>query len=229
MPIQKVNKSSVSTQVFEQMKAQLLEGAWKPGDKLPSENELALLFGVSRITVRNAIQKLAALELVETRFGEGTFVKKKHTGTAFQQLIPAAYLNDNSLEEILTFRKIVEGPVCRLACQRASKEDIEKLEQIYEDMLKSKEDLKQFAAYDYAFHQQLAKTASNSIFVQIYHIVNDVMMATFDSVVNRRGNQAGLYYHRLILDAIKEHDCEKAEQVMNRHMAEMYDTYFNKT
>ena len=73
MAIKKVVKSSVSQQVFDQLREQILSGSWKPGQKLPSENELAAQFGVSRVTVRNALQKLSGLGLLETRFGEGSF------------------------------------------------------------------------------------------------------------------------------------------------------------
>ena len=59
MSIKKVVKSSVSQQVFDQLREQILSGGWKPGDKLPSENELAAQFGVSRVTVRNALQRLS--------------------------------------------------------------------------------------------------------------------------------------------------------------------------
>ena len=71
-----VKKSSASDQVFEQLKDNLIQGTWKPGEKLASENELASLFGVSRITIRQALSRLAALGLVETRLGEGSFVEK---------------------------------------------------------------------------------------------------------------------------------------------------------
>ena len=58
--------------MFDQLREQILSGGWKPGDKLPSENELAAQFGVSRVTVRNALQRLSGLGLLETRFGEGS-------------------------------------------------------------------------------------------------------------------------------------------------------------
>lgn len=74
MPIQKIVRSSISQQVFDQLRSQLEQGVWKPGDKLPSENELAAQFGVSRVTIRNALQRLCGQGLLETRFGEGSFV-----------------------------------------------------------------------------------------------------------------------------------------------------------
>ena len=66
--------------MFEQLKDNLIQGTWKPGEKLASENELASLFGVSRITIRQALSRLAALGLVETRLGEGSFVAEQSPG-----------------------------------------------------------------------------------------------------------------------------------------------------
>ena len=124
MAIQKISRDSISDQVFVPMKEQILEGEWKPGEKIPSENELARQFGVSRVTVRNALQKLSALELLETRFGEGSFVRSPDAASVMSPLIPAAYLNDNGMEEILQLRRMIEGPVCGEACRRASEEDV---------------------------------------------------------------------------------------------------------
>ena len=77
VPIKKVN---VGQMVFDQMQELLIRGEWKPGDRLPSENELAEMFNVSRITIRQALQKLSVLGLVETRFGEGSVVKTFDVG-----------------------------------------------------------------------------------------------------------------------------------------------------
>ena len=60
MAIQKISRASIGDQVYQQMKDQIVNGEWKAGDRLPSENELAEQFGVSRVTVRGALQKLAA-------------------------------------------------------------------------------------------------------------------------------------------------------------------------
>ena len=74
MAIQKISRASIGDQVYQQMKDQIVNGEWKAGDRLPSENELAEQFGVSRVTVRGALQKLAALGLIETKLGDGSYV-----------------------------------------------------------------------------------------------------------------------------------------------------------
>ena len=227
MAIQKISRDSISDQVFVQMKEQILEGEWKPGEKIPSENELARQFGVSRVTVRNALQKLSALELLETRFGEGSFVRSPDAASVMSPLIPAAYLNDNGMEEILQLRRMIEGPVCGEACRRASEEDVKELESLFQKMEATKDYLPEFARFDYLFHIKMARIAGNSIIMRIYDIMNEVMKCSFEKVVQARGNRAGLYYHGRIVDGFERKDDEAAEKIMDEHMKELYESFFN--
>ena len=157
MAIQKVVKSSVSQQVFDQLRQQILSGSWKPGDKLPSENELAAQFGVSRVTVRNALQKLSGLGLLETRFGEGSFIRGPESGAALNQLVPMLYLGRETLRDILTFRRMVEGPICEIACRRATDGEIAQLRELLGQMERAEADLAAFAKLDSEFHCMLAR------------------------------------------------------------------------
>ena len=71
MAIQAIERKKVSDEVFEQIKGMIVSGNWKPGDKLPSEKELTELFGVSRVTIREALKKLASYNIIETSQGRG--------------------------------------------------------------------------------------------------------------------------------------------------------------
>ncbi len=227
MAIRKITRQSVSDQVFEQLKEQLLMNEWRRGEKLPSENELATSFDVSRVTVRHALQKLTALGLIETKLGEGSFVRDVQPGISMNQLIPMAYLNENSLQEIIEFRRVIEGKVAELAAMKATSEDIEKLEKAFATMEQVKEDLQQFSEADLNFHLTVADIAKNSIILQIYHIINDVLRKAFSEIVLKRGNRAGLYYHKLLLEAIKSGDATKARRIMDEHMEDLYDSFQN--
>ena len=91
MEIRPIERTNVGEQVFDQLKQLLIEGTWTPGQRLPSENELANMLHVSRVTVRQALQKLSALDLIETRLGEGSFVKKIDVGSNMNALIPVMF------------------------------------------------------------------------------------------------------------------------------------------
>lgn len=101
MEIRPIERTNVGEQVFDQLKQLLIEGTWTPGQRLPSENELANMLHVSRVTVRQALQKLSALDLIETRLGEGSFVKKIDVGSNMNALIPVMYMGEQSLQQVL--------------------------------------------------------------------------------------------------------------------------------
>lgn len=225
MAINKVIRQNISDIILQQMKEQILNGDWKPGEKIPSENELTKVFGVSRISVRQALQKLTAVGLIETRVGEGSFVKKLNPGITMNNLIPALYLGPDSLKEVLEFRKVMEGRVAELACSKAGPDDIENLEKIYCNMKRDKDNLEKFSQEDYKFHITLGIITNNSIIIQLYTIIQEQLNIAFKKIVTVRGNKAGLYYHRLILDAMKEKDCEKVKKIMDEHMEDLFHAF----
>ena len=134
MRIAPIVKTKISDQVFEQMKQQMLRGEWKPGEKLPSENQLAEAFGVSRVTIRHALQKLTVLGLIQTTLGEGSFVKEAQLGVFINPMIPMAYLKERNTLEVLDFRYLVEIETTGMAVQRATDKDIRILKDLLIEM-----------------------------------------------------------------------------------------------
>ena len=220
--IKKVVKSSVSQQVFDQLREQILSGGWKPGDKLPSENELAAQFGVSRVTVRNALQKLSGLGLLETRFGEGSFIRGPEAGAALNQLVPMLYLGRETLRDILTFRRMVEGPICEIACRRATDGEIAQLSALVEQMERAGADVAAFAQLDSAFHCQLARLTRSSMMQQIYQIIDDAMQSACRQNMRRQSVQAALRWYKEILAAMQARDSARARQAMEQSLAQSF-------
>ena len=98
MAIQAIERKKVSDEVFEQIKAMIASGNWKPGDKLPSEKELTELFGVSRVTIREALKKLASYNIIETSQGRGSFIRNMEGVSLFDNIMLSVYVN--SAEEV---------------------------------------------------------------------------------------------------------------------------------
>lgn len=218
MALHAIKRTNISEQVFNQMKQQLLEGAWVAGQKLPSENELAEAFGVSRITVRQALQKLTVLGLTETRLGEGSFVKEFTPGTYMNAMIPAMYLSSSSVEEVLEFRLITEVETAGIAAMKATEQDIQKLSRSLKRMEASRDDINRYTQEDFRFHMILAETTGNSLVVRLMELLTDILEATIQNVTKTIGDEIGLKYHRLILDAVINHDYEKAKSAMHDHV-----------
>lgn len=218
MAIKPIKKSNISNQVFEQIKAEIANGVWKPGSRIPSENEFVKMFNVSRITVRNALQRLIALELLEIRQGDGTFVREFSADMYMNSLMPMLFLENTEILHVLEFRKIIEVETGALAVERATEEDIKKLEEIYDKMEKCKGDNEAFAIEDLNFHMALAESTKNSLVIKVNYIVKDILSVSMIEIVRNLGVTDGLYYHKLIIEAIKERNIEKVKKTLKDHI-----------
>lgn len=220
MAIKPIKRVNVGEQVYRQLKELLINGEWAPGDRIPSENELADKFGVSRITVRQALQKLNALGLLETRLGEGSFVKVLDVGDSMNALIPTMYLGENMALQVFEFREIIETECARLAAKRATPEDIEGLKDILERMIQCKEslDLKGFGRADLDFHFKVAQITKNVMIIKTNSILRDVLENSMEEVIDKMGCENGILYHTQIVQAIEEHDEKMAMHTMREHI-----------
>lgn len=225
MEIKPVKKISISEQIFEQLKEKIIRGEFKPNDKLPSENELCRLFKVSRTTIRQALINLQVLGLIETRNGEGSFVKEFDSAIMLNSLIPSSFLNTKSLKEIIEFRQFVEPSVAFLACKKVSNEGINALKKIYNSMVSNKDNLEEFSKLDYEFHMEIAKICQNSYVIKLYEIIHDILLSAFQDIVSKRGNEAGLKYHGLLLESFIKKDASKTKEYMQQHMDDLFEAY----
>lgn len=220
MGIKPIKKVNVGQMVFDQMQEQLIRGEWKPGDKLPSENELAEMFNVSRITIRQALQKLSVLGMIETRFGEGSFVKKVDVGENMNALVPMMYLNKKSSFQVFEFREIIDAEAAGLAAERANEQDICELEQILKEMKAAydKGDTKGFGQKDLEFHFKVTQITGNSLLIQTNIILRRILEISMEDVIDKMGCEPAIYFHGKILDSIKKKDRDSAMQLMREHI-----------
>ena len=220
MEIKPIEKDNVGDKVFEQLRDLLIEGKWKQGDKLPSENEMAKLFHVSRITVREALHKLSVLGLIETRLGEGSFVRKIEVSENMNALIPFLYLDNISNLQVFEFREIIDTEAAGLAAERADENELCQLEAIINDMKSSSErkDYKEFAKLDLDFHLKISQFSKNPLLYQTNNILRQVLKISMKDVINKMGCKPALRYHRLILDAMEKRDRDEAKRLMREHI-----------
>ncbi len=218
MKIQPVKKINISDQVYEQLKEQLINGVWKPGDKIPSENELVALFNVSRVTVRQALSKLITLGLLETKLGEGTFVKEITPGVYMKEMIPYIYLNKDSFREVLEFRLVIEVETAGIAAEKITEKDIARLEKCLNRMIEFKDELEKYVHEDLHFHMIIAKSTKNSLIIQVNNIVREIIRETIKNVTEEIGIEVGLKYHKLLIDSFKQRDAEMAKKMMREHL-----------
>ena len=175
MALQKIEKQNVGDMVFEQLKDSIMAGEWKPGEKMPSENELVSILGVSRISVRSALQRLSGLGLIESRRGEGTFVRKFYSTDGLKAVIPVIAMTAHDRSSLFEFRRIIEVEAAALAAERADDKILHGMEDSLEGML----DPETAAEADFAFHNMVAKATTNPFIISIYEILQDYYIALF--------------------------------------------------
>ena len=230
--LKKIKTESLRSQVYRQLKAQLAKGVWKAGERLPSESELCATFGVSRVTVRAAIQQLEILGLVETRHGGGNFVRDFSTIQAMDTLHPLIQINENQdIITVLEYRKIIEKGTIALAVPKVSEADIAYLEETYATMVRlpdSGDRIRQAEA-DHLFHYRLAQIAQNPIVVKVHELINVILSSAMLDVVGLLGTELGLRYHRQLIDAIQRGDKALCERLMEAHIEETIDRVRGKS
>ncbi|HTH62113.1 MAG TPA: GntR family transcriptional regulator [Paraburkholderia sp.] len=212
--------------VMRRMETALLDGTWQAGARLPSERELAAQFGVSRNTVREAIQRLAARGLLQSRHGTGVFVTEQlRTGVAspWGQLIgdhPA--LRD----DILEFRRVLEGATAYFAALRAGPEDIERIRAVLAELETSRaaDDKTAEAGADARLHEAIALASHNAMFLHLHTSVLSVLREhiTIQGTGLREQGDASsamlLLQHRTLCDAICSGRPEEARTAMQGHI-----------
>lgn len=218
MSIKPISKKSISDEVLEQIKSQILSGAWAPGSKIPGELELTGMFGVSRVSVREAIHRLAGMGVLLVRQGEGTFVTEMLPQDYFSSLLPILMIQGNDLLDVLEFRLIIEVQSAGLASERANESDIKAMELILQRMEEVSNNYEAFAREDLSFHAALSLATHNSVIVKVNAIIHDILQVAMEKIVKETGVEGGLRYHRKILAAIRERDKKAAMEIMHKHI-----------
>lgn len=162
----KLQVTRISDTIASSLERRILEGSLKPGDRLPAERELAADLGVSRPSLREAIQKLASKGLVQSRQGGGTYVTDRLESAfrdPWQEMLGA---HPNLREDLLEFRRMLEGQAAEWAAERATEADLERLGQAFATLSKAFEgnDMAYRSACDIAFHQAISESAHNVLF-----------------------------------------------------------------
>jgi GntR family transcriptional repressor for pyruvate dehydrogenase complex len=191
----------------------------KPGDRLPSENSLSKHFYVSRITIREALQQLRTFGVLNVRQGKGWFVEEA------QKLWVPADDSDFSASRsfaLIEVRKIIEPACSFLAAERATKSDLERIEETLKGMEGSVRDKNAFRHYDLMFHLTLVDAAKNPILRSVLQNISHFLSDEILRVLNLKGTfERAIGYHRKIYEAVKKGQAKKAAKIMEDHVEDV--------
>ena len=223
-----VRRAKVYEEVARQIERLILKKL-QPGDKLPSERELAETLGVSRSSIRDAIRSLELMGLVEPRQGAGTVVLEISTESLVNPLANTLKRKEELIGELLDFRKMLEPPLAARAASHASADEISEMEEILERQQEKLRQGESAIAEDSEFHYSIALASRNSVVLKVLDTLMDLLRDTRERSLQVEGRQQkSLAGHRRILAAIKRHDAEDAKAAMRRHIEDVEEIVLDR-
>ena len=224
-PFEPVGHDSIADAVVEQIESMIIDGILKEGRKLPSERDLAVAMQVSRPKIRQALQVLEARGLVLVRHGEGAFIAAL-TGSAMSPAMLDLYArHGEAFYDYLEYRREQEGFASRLAAQRATASDRERIGEIMEVLQRSwdADDQEASREADFQFHSAITDASQNTTLIHmmasIYELTRSRIFYNRDFLHSIDGTgQQLLKQHLDIGNAILSGDAEEADAAARRHM-----------
>jgi DNA-binding FadR family transcriptional regulator len=229
MPVRRVRKAY--EQVNDQLRELIVSGELAPGERLPNEAVLAREFGVSRATVREALRILTAQNLIRTTKGAGggsyvTLPTVDHISEFLRGNLNLLSESEHvSLEEFLELRELIEVPAARLAAQRASEADVDRLrDSIPERPLRMT--TQEQVVYNKGFHTVIVEACSNTLlYIAAQPVFTVLQTHLARSTLGRSFHRSINEHHRGILDSIQGGDADGAAEQMRAHLEYLRPAY----
>lgn len=225
MPPEKLSVPRISDAIAASLEKRILEGSLKAGDRLPPERELAVDLGVSRPSLREAIQKLASKGMLQSRQGGGTYVTDRLDAAFYEPWEQMLTSHPNLREDLLEFRRMIEGQTAEWAAERCTAADLERLTQAYDALQAgfASGNPAQRAEADIAFHQVIAEAAHNALLghltATMLRLMGDNIRLNLRELDDVSGADALLVrQHKNLYEAIRDHRPAAARAAAETHI-----------
>ena len=231
-----IKKQNVSAQIIDYFLEKIETGAYKPGDRIPTERELTEILGVSRVPLREAICALTALGILSAHQGDGTFVNSFNEGTMGRILYIYTLLDSISVIDIMDVRNYLESAAAEDAAKKRTSEQLLEIKEkkeafsaAYGKMTLGLLGVKEVMESDLEFHNAIARATGNRLFTEFL----DAVRATVSkSYLKSRGEaltdpyrdpslESALSAHERIVAAIEAQDPELAHRCMSEHVTQI--------
>ena len=211
--------SQLTMQVVAYVRTLIGSGALRPGDRLPPERELARELKISRSSLRAGIGFLAAMGVLKSRHGAGTFVSSGPPALDSSSLSVLGVLHGFLPWQMFEARLVIESSVASLAAERATDEHIAELAEEVAEMYASLGDPQEYLIHDIRFHRTIARAAGNPILAALMETITaNLYEHRTRTVVNSRDLKEAAEMHREIYRAIRSHNPPQAKHTMEQHL-----------
>lgn len=215
---------NLGEEVVSHLKQEIESGALKAGDKLPTESELMLLYGVSRTVVREALSRLQAEDIIETRHGIGSFVRALEDSRTFR-IDPRELTTIQDILDVLQLRQSLESAAAGIAAQRRTPEQLQDMWQTLIDFEQALAQGRDTADADFRFHLSIAQATGNRYFVEFMSYLGRTVIPRTRINTAQLGAETQQHYlervheeHKDILRAIESQNPLVASSAMQMHL-----------
>jgi GntR family transcriptional regulator, transcriptional repressor for pyruvate dehydrogenase complex len=217
-----VGKRKTTSQfVLGQIISLLGEGKLRPGDRLPTERDLATLLGVGRPSLREALSALALLGIIEQKQGRGTFLVDRIDRLPVEPYLYQLMLaKERIFDDLIEVRELLEPAIAALAAERGTEADLDEIRrslELFELEVERGADLDSEAVAGADFHQTLAQATGNQTLARLIESLRDLLSAT-GHVLGEYERGASLEAYRALAKAVLNRDAGLAESLMRKHL-----------
>ena len=216
-PGRAIRKKSVVDQIMDRLLSDITRGRYKPGTKLPNEYELISEMQVSRNSLREAVKILTAMGIVEIRRGDGTYVCSQVNPSAFDNVVYSIVSGQSTSGEMLELRQILDDATVRLAIEKITPEELERLEKNVQEMKNAirSNDSETAQECDFRFHMMLIESCKNVFFIRIVKGVYSIFKSSIgENVYLEKVDSQAPVYHQRMIDCIKQKDYRHVHEVV---------------
>jgi GntR family transcriptional repressor for pyruvate dehydrogenase complex len=218
-----IKPKRISDEIVNQLKSLIFNGKLKPGEKIPPERELAKSLNVSRVSLREALNTLQGMGLIEIQQGNRTFVRPITTRSIHDPLVSFCKESPQNFLQIFEIRKYLDIGSVSLASERATAKQVNRLEIIVNQMDDDLRNTRLGAKSDLDFHLEIANAAQNQAYnhliTTIYDLLQEEMRIAWGDIFNNpESRKALLEQHKNIFNAIKNRDPQKGAKAAREHL-----------
>ncbi len=212
------NKEDVTHLLVLRFQQLLSQGLLAPGNRLPSERELAASFGVARSSLRQALKVLEIMGVITQKVGDGSYLNNDASDVLAVPMEFLFLLDDTTLQELTEMRLMMEPGLAAKAAERATAADIAMLRQSIASLEQSRGDRVRLVASDLEFHRAIFLSSGNRLSSRLFHMIHRAMLNMMMVTSQLVDLEHTLEFHRPILAAIESRDAKRAFRLMTGHL-----------
>ncbi len=221
-----LNKATLDETIADKLEEIILRDSAQVEQKLPSEQSLAISFGVSRTVIREALKLLKARGLITSQNGVGSSIRKPDPSSVTDAIKRIIHLENINSMCIFEARAALETMAARLAAEKATPADCDVLEEINQKMEACKEDIEKRVQADIQFHQKFAEIAGNPLISLFIESLSPMLAPLLTQNMHiPHSNEDGIIYHKHIIAALRTGDVAKVEDAVRSHIVTSMKNY----